>query len=49
MKQINTHYNLIETLFNHEKKAEQLLRILQKNYKWDIFQLLKAKQHLLLM
>ena len=29
IKQINTQYNLIEALFNHEKKAEQVLRILQ--------------------
>ena len=51
IKQINIQYNLIETLFNHKKKAEQVLRILQtrKNNSWDIFQLLKAKQHLLLM
>ena len=29
IKQINTQLNLIEILFNHEKKAEQVLRILQ--------------------
>ena len=29
IKQINTQYTLIETLFNHKRKAEQVLGILE--------------------
>ena len=33
IKQINTQYNLIEILFIHEKKAEEVMRILQTRKK----------------